>query len=345
MAGNWKSNLGERTAGAKASTGESLTDRYRRLADELRAKKEYESERDITRQPGESTIPKPWEGITETAKAFGINLGELWQTREGELTQARQATSTMEKELHELRLREIDRRVEELQKLAASADKNIHDAGNQGERRNPMYDAIDTLIADRLSSIIGGNNQQQLTAEDIKQIADKAVQEGTQSQQTPQQIMDNLMGFITAAETAKKRMVETWGGGQANGNPYLNQAGSMRSDVLKILLENDRETLRLNHEYETQKQRNTHLGGLVSTVKDNIEDIVLASRDMVKEHRESRKDTPQENNEEGYKVKCSLCNQDSIFTEKPTGIFECPKCHGQLRLQDPPQSPKSSVEF
>ena len=135
------------------------------------------------------------------------------------------------------------------------------------------------------------------------------------------------------------------GWGQANGNPYLNQAGSIRSDVLKILLENDRENLKLNQSYEIQKERNKSLGGLVSTVKDNIEDIVLASRDMVKEHRESRKDTPQEHTEEGYKVKCSLCNQDSIFTEKPTGTFECPKCHGQLIPQGSPQSPKSSLEF
>jgi len=317
-----------------------MTDWYRRQTEELRAKQEYDEERERTGRPVTPTqpasMPTPWEGITETAKAFGINLGELWQTREHELNEARQAADGREKELHELRLKEIDRRVEDLQKLAATTVDTLHPVNNPGSNRSRMDDAIDKLIADRIESILGGP-QQQLTKEDIKEIATKAVQEGSQNQQSPQQIVDSLMGFITAADTAKKRMTEIGGGGQANGSPYLNQAGNMRGDVLKILLENDRETLKLKNDYAIQSERTKHLGGLAGAVKDNLEDLIGASRDMVREHRESKREQPED--EGGYSIKCSLCGKTSIFPEKPESIFECPKCGGKLKLQEPAEPP------
>jgi len=323
-----------------------MTEWYRRQTEELRAKQEYDEERERTKRPhpadqpgGLSAMPKPWEGISEIASTMGINLGELWQSREKELTEARQAASERDRELHELRLREIDRRVEDLQKLATATSEKVQGGNGQGGHRSRMDEAIDNLIASRIDTILGGNQQRQLTAEDIKEIATKAVQEGTQRQQTPQQIVESLMGFITAAETAKQRMAEFGGAGNGS-NPYLTQAGNMRSDILKIFLENDRETLRMNHEYEIQKERNKHLGSLAGAVKDNIEDFIGASRDMssvVKERRQSGQERPlpsREEGEGGYQVKCSLCGATNIFPEKPKGLFECPSCHGKLKLQE-----------
>ena len=279
-------------------------------------------------------MPKPWEGIAEIAQTMGINLGELWKTREQELSQAREAVDQRDKELHELRLREIDRRVEDLQKLADATSQKVQTPSPA--TRSHLEEAIDRFVGSRIDSILVPS--QQLTAEDIKQIAQRAVQDGVQQQQTPEKIMESLVGWITAAETARKRMVDM-GGGQPSGNPYLSQAGNMRTDVLKILLDNDRETLRLNREYELQKEKNKHLGELAGTVKDNLEDAIAASRDMVTEHRESRHEPPAEQPRRtegpggGYAIKCSLCGHTSIFPELPTGEFECPNCHATLSLQ------------
>ena len=280
-------------------------------------------------------MPKPWEGIAEIAQTMGINLGELWQTRERELSQAREAADQRDKELHELRLREIDRRVEDLQRLAEATSQKAQ--ATNPPPRSHLEEAIDRFIGSRIESIL--TPSQQLTAEDIRQIAQKAVQEGVQQQQTPKQIVEAMMNFMTAAEDIRKKAAQLGGGEASNGNSYLNQAGNLRSDVLKLFLNKDIETLKINRDYEIQKERNKHIGELAGAVKDNIEDIIGASRDMVREHRESRHGPPSGQPEQtegqagGYAIKCSLCGHTAIFPELPAGEFECPNCHGKLTLQ------------
>jgi len=210
--------------------------------------------------------------------------------------------------------------------------------GNSGHRTN-VEEAIDRLVANRIDTMLGGGNQPNLTAEEIRKMVAEEVEKGNKNKASPTEIVDNIVGLLTAADQVKQRLNIDQGGGR-----YLPQmAGGLRSDILKILLEDERERLRMQYEHESQTERNKHLGVLASSVRDNLEDIIAASRDMVKEHRESRnekgEEEPQSEPEEGYQVKCSLCGEISMFSEKPAGIFECPKCHGKLRLQDKPQKP------
>lgn len=358
--GDWKDNIPGRASGS-GSNGESLTERYRRLTEELRAKEEYDEERDRVKNPrtpetGGTNIPKPWEGITELAQAMGINLGDLWKAREQELSDAKKSTTAMEQELHELRVREIDRRVEELQALVVQAKEHIEGDG-QNPRRNPLSnveEAVDKLIAGKIEKLFG-DGQPQLTKEDIQQIAIQAVNTNKNGDSSPQQLVDTFMTFITAADEAKKKMVELGGGqGGSAANPYLTQAGSLRSDVLKILLDNDLEKLKAQQNYDIQQERNKHLGALAGAVKNNLEDIISASRERVQEHRES-KDKWANDGERGYAVRCSECGEISVYPEMPAGAFPCQHCGAQLQLQEetksgsrrlpprPSQKPSSSM--
>jgi len=329
-----------------------MTDWYRRSTEELRAKQEYVEERDRVLKPrvdqpapaaAPVTIPKPWEGLTEIAQAMGINLGQMSKDREQELKDAREAQGGMEKELHELRVREIDHRVEELQKLMEEAQAKVQSSdGKLPTRHARMEDAIETLIANRLEKLLGGNEQPQLTKEDIQRVALEAVNASKNGPNSPQQMMDTFMSFISAADTAKKKMIEL-GGGQVGdgGNPYLTQAGSLRSDVLRILLENDLAKIKLQQDYDIAQERTKHLGALAGTVKNNIEDIVAASRDMVKDHRDTKGRPKQEPGGEqgGFAVRCSECSQISTYPEMPSGTFACLNCGAQLKLQEASQPP------
>jgi hypothetical protein len=122
----------------------------------------------------------------------------------------------------------------------------------------------------------------------------------------------------------------------------------MRPEVLRLILENDREKLRLNQQFQIQQERNMHLGTLATTFKENVEDMIGAARDVVQDHRQSGKSLSSQqgaSEQEGYSIKCNLCGATSIFPEIPTGEFECPNCHGRLRLekpQGPPQSPQQN---
>lgn len=216
--------------------------------------------------------------------------------------------------------------------------------------RSKVDESIDSLISTRLDKMLGGNDQSQLTADEIRKLIAEEVKKGNESNSSPTQVVDNIVGFITAADEAKKKL--GMGGG---GGTYLPQmaGGGLRSDVLNILLEDERERLRMNYDHESQMERNKHLGSLAGSVRDNIEDIIGASRDMVKEHRESRDEQPQrsseseEESEGGYQVKCSLCGEVSTYPEVPSGTFECQHCGGKLRLQqsqERPQPPRSPGE-
>lgn len=223
---------------------------------------------------------------------------------------------------------------EELQGLG------LKGGGSSGGVRSKLDEALDKYMADRIDGLIGGGNQPQVTAEEVRKMIAQGIEDGNKKQSTPQQIVDSIIGLITAGDEAKKKL----GMGQGDGR-YLAQTagGGMRSDVLKILLEDERERLRMQYEHESQTERNKHLGTLAGSVRDNMEDMIGASRDMVKEHRESSKGKqegqPQSEPEEGYQIKCSLCNEVLIYPEKPASIFDCPKCHGKLRLQEAPQGP------
>jgi len=279
-------------------------------------------------QQAAAGMPKPWEGIAETAKAFGINLSELWQTREEELKAAREAATNSDRELHELRMREIDHRVKELQdvaeKTAAQVNLNQPQGGGKGflEKLDEMTGG---LIAKRIGSNLFPDNPQPAQSADP---------------------VEEFLRRLDQTDQLKQRL------GVAGGAQQLAQQGGVRGEIIKLLLEDERDKLKINYEHEAQTERNKHLGVLAGAVKDNMEDIIGASRDMVAEHRESGKkpggSTP-DTETAGFAVKCNECGEVSILPDKPTGNFECPKCHAQLQIEQPgrrPQtSPNSSLEF
>lgn len=284
-------------------------------------------------------MPKPWEGITETAKAFGINLSELWQAREGELKAAREAATNSEKELHELRMGEIDHRVKELQDVAEKTAAKVNLNQPQGGEKS-FLEKLDEMTGGLVAKRIGTN-----LFPDNPQTAPPA---------QPVDPVEEFLRRLDQTDQLKQRL------GVAGGAQQLAQQGGVRGEVIKLLLEDERDRLKINYEHEAQTEKNKHLGVLAGAVKDNMEDIIGASRDMVAEHREAGKgsgnNTP-DTETEGFAVKCNECGEVSILQDKPTGNFECPKCHAQLQIEQPggkkpfpprggPQtSPNSSLEF
>ena len=237
--------------------------------------------------------------------------------------------------------------------IAEELDRRLPKGGNPGGDDN-LTTAINNLVAERLNALVGGGQQSNLTAEDIRKIIGEEVKKTTEGNNSPDQVTDNIVKMLTVSDTVKQKL-----GIGEGGSRYLPQAGNLRGDILRLLLEDERERLKIDNERSSNEERNKHLGVLAGTVKENIEDIVGATRDMVKEHRESRSETGEskEGSEGGgFAVKCSLCNEVSVLPEKPTGTFECPKCHGKLNLEEPggggqkplsqhkpPQSPPASV--
>lgn len=276
--------------------------------------------------------------------AQSIDAQTLKSLKEGDLTALEELKAKVAEELKEAKevntaLTQENKQLKDAlqtqttrQIIAEELDRRLPKGSNPGGDDN-LTTAINNLVAERLNALVGGGQQGNLTAEDIRKIIGEEVKKATEGNNSPDQVTDNIVKMLTVSDTVKQKL-----GISEGGSRYLPQAGNLRSDVLRLLLEDERERLKISQEYEAQMERNKHLGVLAGAVKENIEDFVGATRDMVKEHRESRSETGESREGSkggGFAVRCSLCNKASVLPEKPTGIFECPECHGKLELEEP----------
>ena len=202
------------------------------------------------RQSPPTAQPAPWQGISEIAQSLGINLGELWRTREQELKAAREAADATSKELHELRLREIDNRVLQLQAIADKTQLAVTQPPQGHESFLEKLDKItDGLVTKRIAGLFGGDN----------------------NQSQPKDPVDEFFHRLDQVEKVKERFGNPGGGGAQ----ALAQSG-IRGELLKLLLEDERERLKMQYDHETQVERNKHLGVLATTVKENLSDGIQA---------------------------------------------------------------------
>ena len=240
------------------------------------------------------------------AQSLGINLGELWRTREEELKGAREAADATSKELHELRLREIDRRVQELQaiadKVALQTAQNQQAPQGQKGFLDKLEEITQGLISQRIAKMLdGGNNQQ------------------------PVDPVDEFFHRLDQVEQVKQRFGNPGSGGGAQA---LAQSG-IRGELLKLLLEDERERLRMQYDHETQTERNKHLGGLASVVKENLGDGIRALTLAAEEARKGGTGaTPKpEPSPEPKAYECTQCHAQFAM---PQGVkadqVGCPKC-------------------
>lgn len=300
----------------------TLHDQFKELWDRTREQRGQPAE---ASQAAAAAFPgphTPWEGIREVAESLGINLGQLWQTRENELKAAREAADETARELHELRLREIDGRVQQLQAMAEKV-QSAHASESSVEPKG---------FLERLDEITNGMVTRRITAGLF----------GNGDNQARRNPVEDLMDQADQFEKLKQRFGNP---GPSGAHALVSQATPVRTELMKLLLEDERERMKLQFEHEAQSERNKHLGTLASTVKDNFEDAVAAARDMLKDHRqrEKKREQPPPDSGEGYGVRCSLCGGVSTFEEEPSGEIECQHCKRTLRVG--PQGGGSSLEF
>ncbi|GAI44373.1 unnamed protein product, partial [marine sediment metagenome] len=109
------------------------------------------------------------------------------------------------------------------------------------------------------------------------------VAKATQGNNSPEQVTENIIKLLTVSDTVKQKLGISEGG----INRFLPAQGGdsgLRTDLVKVLLEDERERIRIAQENEAVMQRNKHLGTLAETVKENlstgIEALTLAAQEI-----------------------------------------------------------------
>ena len=209
-------------------------------------------------------------------------------------------------------------------------DKRFPAGRNPGGEDN-LLKAVNNLVAERLDGLLRGNTGgSTLSSEDIKRVVGEEVVKATQGNKPADQVADDIVKMLSVGDTIRQKL----GIGQADVHNLIGQGSNLRSDLVQVILNHDVAILKANQEYDTQREKAKHLGVLAGAVKDNIEDIAGACRDMVRGNRESEGETESKGSSEstGFQAKCTFCNAVFSLPVKPSGAFNCPKCNRELRL-------------
>lgn len=130
---------------------------------------------------------------------------------------------------------------------------------------------------------------------------------GDTNQSQPKDPVDEFFNRLDQVEQVKQRFGNTGGGGvQA-----LAQSG-IRGELLKLLLEDERDRLKMQYEHEIQVDRNKHLGTIASTVKENLGDGIQALRAAAAEFKGG--------------------SGTGAAPKEATQAYECTQCHTQFAM-------------
>ncbi|MBA7601286.1 hypothetical protein ES703_08353 [subsurface metagenome] len=166
--------------------------------------------------------------------------------------------------------------------------------------------ALEDVVADYLNKRLIGGGEGALTSEQIRSVVREEVGAAAGVNKKPEDMVEDLVNALTMGDRLREKL-----GGAGIGGRLLqeNQGGNsgLRTDLVRALLEDERERLKIQQNHEVETQRNQHLGTLAGAVKENLSDGIAALSAAAKEIKESP----------GAKTSAS---------EQPQ-VFECGDCH------------------
>lgn len=161
-------------------------------------------------------------------------------------------------------------------KLTAELDRRLPKVGGQenGSGESRLFKALEGVVADYLQKRLLGGGEGTLTSEQIRSVVKEEVAKGWEGGKKPEDMVDDIVNAVTMGDKLRDKLGITGMGGRL----LSNQGGDsgLRTDLVKVLLEDERERIRIAQEYEGVTQRNQHLGTIATAVKDNLGDGIAA---------------------------------------------------------------------
>ncbi|MBA7465915.1 hypothetical protein ES707_01087 [subsurface metagenome] len=170
-------------------------------------------------------------------------------------------------------------------KLTAELDRRLPQPGERGNDSggNKLFKALEDVVADYLQKrLLGSGGDGTLTSEQIRSVVREEVAQVATGGKKPEDMVDDIVNAVTMGDKLRDKL-----GLGGSANRFLPAGGGdpgLRTDLVKLLLEDERERIRIAQEHERETQRNKHLGTLADTVKDNlgtgIEALTLAAKEI-----------------------------------------------------------------
>ncbi|MBA7705686.1 hypothetical protein ES703_114522 [subsurface metagenome] len=162
-------------------------------------------------------------------------------------------------------------------KFTAELDQRLPKPGNQGgdSGESKLFKAIEDVVAKKLEQLLGGSGGEgALTSDQIRTVVREEVVKAAEGNKKPEDMVDDLVNALTIGDKLREKL----GVPGIGGRLLQDQGGDsgLRTDLVKVLLEDERERLKIQQNHEAETQRNKHLGTLAETVKDNLSTGIAA---------------------------------------------------------------------
>ena len=153
--------------------------------------------------------------------------------------------------------------------VTAELDKRLPKPGSQGDGsgETKLQKALNDVVADFLEKKLAGGGEGSLTSEQIRSIIREEVGKGGGAEK-PEDLVDRIVTQLTMGDKLREKL----GLGGSASRFLSNQGGDsgLRTDLVKLLLEDERERLKIQQTYGVEVQRNKHIGTIADTVKENL---------------------------------------------------------------------------
>lgn len=199
-------------------------------------------------------------------------------------------------------------------KVTAELDQRLPKPGAQSTdgSGSKLFKALEDVVADYLQKrLLGSGGEGALTADHIRSVVREEVAAVAGGNKKPEDMVDDLVNALTMGDKLREKL----GGVAGIGGRLLQTPGGdsgLRTDLVKVLLEDERERLRMAQGHEVETQRNQHLGTLASAVKENLGTGIAAITAAAEE------------------IKASGGTKTSQASPQQT--FECGTCHTPFSL-------------
>ena len=193
-------------------------------------------------------------------------------------------------------------------KVTAELDKRLPQPGDRGNGsgENKLFKALEDVVADYLNKRLLGGGEGTLTSDQIRGVIREEVAQVAGGNKKPEDMVDDLVNALTMGDRLREKLGVAGIGGRLLQAPGADSG--LRTDLVKVLLEDERERLKITQNHEAEMQKNQHLGTLASAVKDNLSDGIAALTAAAEEIKA------------GTKAKTPAA-------EPPPQEFRCGDCH------------------
>ena len=233
-------------------------------------------------------------------------LEEVRKNMEEELKGKDQKIQGLETENKELK---EDKVISEVtSKVTAELDRRLPKPGDRGNGsgENKLFKALEDVVADYLQKrLLGSGGEGALTSEQIRSVVREEVAAVAGGNKKPEDMVDDLVNALTMGDKLREKLGVAGIGGRLLQAPGADSG--LRTDLVKVLLEDERERLKIAQDHKAEMERNKHLGTMADTVKENLGAGIAAINAAAEEIKASGAKTP--------------------ASEPPPQTFECGTCH------------------